>query len=224
MVRSRTAQLIFQSFYCAFGIVGILGSFGMYDGSFDNVFYVYFTNLSNYLCIAVMFFELVQTANRKQDGYVKLSPALKFISVTAILLTFFVFNLLLANAPDRNPLENFKVTSITFHVVLPLMFVADWLLFYEHRKVKWTYPLDSTVFPLVYLAFVYMRAWLVNFDTAVPKLYPYFFIDVNQQGIAGVVRWCLILLAAFIVLGYILMAVDRMMPAARESTPIDSAD
>ena len=32
MVRSRTAQLIFQSFYCAFGIVGILGSFGMYDG------------------------------------------------------------------------------------------------------------------------------------------------------------------------------------------------
>ena len=76
MVRSRTAQLIFQSFYCAFGIVGILGSFGMYDGSFDNVFYVYFTNLSNYLCIAVMFFELVQTANRKQDGYVKLSPAL----------------------------------------------------------------------------------------------------------------------------------------------------
>ena len=224
MVRSRTAQLIFQSFYCAFGIVGILGSFGMYDGSFDNVFYVYFTNLSNYLCIAVMFFELVQTANRKQDGYVKLSPALKFISVTAILLTFFVFNLLLANAPDRNPLENFKVTSITFHVVLPLMLVSDWLLFYEHRKVKWTYPLYSTVFPLVYLAFVYMRAWLVNFDTAVPKLYPYFFIDANQQGIAGVVRWCLILLAAFIVLGYILMAVDRMMPAAKESTPIDSAD
>lgn len=149
---------------------------------------------------------------------------MKFISVTAILLTFFVFNLLLANAPDRNPLENFKVTSITFHVVLPLMFVADWLLFYEHRKVKWTYPLYSTVFPLVYLAFVYMRAWLVNFDTAVPKLYPYFFIDANQQGIAGVVRWCLILLAAFIVLGYILMAVDRMMPAAKESTPIDSAD
>ncbi|MUH59698.1 Pr6Pr family membrane protein [Bifidobacterium canis] len=214
MVRSRTAQLIFQSFYCALGIVGIIGSFGFYEHSFDNVFYVYFTNLSNYLCIAIMFFELVQTANRKSDGFVKLSPALKFIAVTAILLTFFVFNLLLAGAPDRDPAQNYTITSITFHVVLPLMFVADWLLFYEHRKVKWTYPLYSTIFPLTYLALVYVRAWLVNWDANVPKLYPYFFIDLNQQGVGGVVRWCVILLAAFIILGYILMAIDRMLPAA----------
>ena len=54
MVRSRTAQLIFQSFYVAIGLVGIVGSLGFYEHSFDDVFYVYFTNPSNYLCITVM--------------------------------------------------------------------------------------------------------------------------------------------------------------------------
>lgn len=223
MVRSRTAQLIFQSFYIAFGCVGILGSFGLYDAEFDGTFYVYFTNLSNYLCIAVMLFELVQTANRKGDGYVRLSPAVKFISVTAILLTFFVFNFLLAGAADRDPLSNFKVTSIIFHTVLPLMFVADWILFYEHRKVKWTYPLYSMIFPLVYLAFVYVRAWMVNFDANTPLLYPYFFLDLDQQGTGGVVRWCCILLVAFVALGYILMGIDRSIksPQATQAQSIE---
>ena len=199
MVRSRTAQLIFQSFYVAIGLVGIVGSLGFYEHSFDDVFYVYFTNLSNYLCIAVMLLELIQTAQRKADGFVTLSPAVKFISVTAILLTFFVFNILLAGAPDRDPAQNFTITSISFHVVLPLLFVFDWILFYEHGRVKWTYPLYSTIFPLMYLAFVYIRAWMVGFDLNVPKLYPYFFINLDEQGVAGVVRWVVILLVAVIV-------------------------
>lgn len=222
MVRSRTAQLIFQSFYLAIGCIGILGSLGLYEAEFDATFFVYFTNLSNYLCIAVMLFELVQTANRKTDGFVRLSPAVKFISVTAILLTFFVFNFLLAGAPDRDPLSNFQVTSIAFHMVLPLMFTADWILFYEHRKVKWTYPLYSMVFPLVYLAFVYLRAAAVGYDPEVPLLYPYFFLDLSQQGVGGVVRWCCILLVAFVALGYILMALDRSIgprPTAANGEP-----
>lgn len=211
MIRSRTAQLIFQSCYVAIGAVGALGSLGLYEHEFDDVFYVYFTNLSNYLCLAVMLCELVQTARRRTDGFVSLHPALKFISMTAILLTFFVFNLLLANAADRDPAQNFTVTSISFHVALPLMFVLDWLLFYEHPKVRWTYPLYSTIFPLVYLAFVYVRAWAVGFDPRVELLYPYFFLDLDEQGVAGVARWVLVLLVAFVVLGYLLMGVDRLL-------------
>lgn len=222
MVRSRTAQLIFQSFYVAIGLVGIVGSLGFYEHSFDDVFYVYFTNLSNYLCIAVMLLELIQTAQRKADGFVTLSPAVKFISVTAILLTFFVFNILLAGAPDRDPAQNFTITSISFHVVLPLLFVFDWILFYEHGRVKWTYPLYSTIFPLMYLAFVYIRAWMVGFNLNVPKLYPYFFINLDKQGVAGVVRWVVILLVAFIVLGYVLMGIDRALGSSRRNGRIES--
>ena len=34
------------------------------------------------------------------------------------------------------------------HMVLPVMYIVDWLLFYEHKKVKWYYPLASALFPL----------------------------------------------------------------------------
>ena len=68
--RSRTAQLIYQSMFCGVGIIGILASLGLFHGSFRWDFYLYFTNLSNYLCIGIMFAELVQTAKRKSDDYV----------------------------------------------------------------------------------------------------------------------------------------------------------
>ncbi|PAU68222.1 Pr6Pr family membrane protein [Bifidobacterium criceti] len=218
MIRSRTAQLILQSCYVALGVVGIFGSLGLYDAEFDPDFFVYFTNLSNYLCIGFMLCELVATARRRGDGPVRLHPALKFVSVIAILLTFFVFNLLLAGQPDRDPAKNFEVTSITFHVVLPLMFTFDWLLCYEHRRVKWTYPLAATIFPLCYVGFVYVRAWLYGFDADVPLLYPYFFLDASEIGVGGVLRWIGVLLVAFIIFGYLMMAVDRVLPRGSRGT------
>ena len=57
MFKNRTAQLIFQSFYCAIGLIGIVASIGVFDDvlNLHMDFYVHFTNLSNYLCIGIMF-------------------------------------------------------------------------------------------------------------------------------------------------------------------------
>ena len=119
MIKNRTVQLIFQSFFCAFGVVGIFSSIGFFDYKFYDVFYVMFTNLSNYLCVGIMFAQLVQTAKKKGDGYVNTAPILMFIAMLGILLTFLVFNIMLA--PTREAALNFSVGSILFHVVLPLM-------------------------------------------------------------------------------------------------------
>lgn len=221
MIHSRTAQLIFQTFYVALGAVGVLGSIGLYDAEFDADFFVYFTNLSNYLCITVVLCELVRTARRRDDGPVDFAPQLKFVSVIAILLTFFVFNLLLAGQPDRDPAQNFQVTSLLFHVALPLMFTFDWLLCYEHRRVRWTWPFAATIFPLCYVGFVYIRAWLCHFDPDTPLLYPYFFLDAAQLGVGGDLRWIGVLLIAFIAFGYLMVGLDRVLPADdRAGTPV----
>ena len=67
MIKNRTTQLIFQSFYCAIGLIGIIASLGVFDDVLNPRwdFYVHFTNLSNYLCIGVMIFELIETAKRR---------------------------------------------------------------------------------------------------------------------------------------------------------------
>ena len=217
MIRNRTAQLIFQSFYVALGLVGIVASLGVFD-DVQNLrwdFYVHFTNLSNYLCIGIMFAELIQTVKKKADSYVSTAPFLKFIGVLAILLTFLVFNFLLAGQPDRDPQDNWRVRSICFHVILPIMYVLDWLLFYEHKKVRWFYPLASVIFPVLYVVFVFIRAAIVNFNPEVPYLYPYFFLNLDKLGVAGVAKWVAILFAGFIALGYIFYGIDKSIKSKK---------
>ena len=142
MIKNRTAQLIYQTIYLTLGLVGFVACLGV----FDNVsmirwdFYVHFTNISNFLCIGAMIAALVQTARKKEDSFVSAAPVLKFIGMLGILLTFLVFNLLLAGAEGRDPQANWRVGSLIFHVVLPVMYIADWFLFYERKKSKWYFP------------------------------------------------------------------------------------
>lgn len=124
-----------------------------------------------------------------------------------ILLTFFVFNVLLAD--DRTLAENLSVSSLLLHVALPIMFVLDWILFYERRQTKWYYPLLSILVPLVYVIFIYLRAFILNGKGEV--IYPYFFFNINEIGLMGVGKWILILLIAFIVIGYLIYFLDKII-------------
>ena len=217
MIKNRTTQLIFQSFYCAIGLIGAVASLGIFDDILNPRwdFYAHFTNLSNYLCIGIMFAELVQTAKKNEDSYVSESPLLKFIGLLGIMLTFLVFNFLLAGRPDRELQSNWRVSSICLHVILPIMYIFDWLLFYEHKKIRWFYPLVSVAFPVLYIIFIYTRAFIVNFNPEVPYLYPYFFLNLDNLGVAGVAKWVAILFAGFIVLGYIFYGIDKIIKSDR---------
>lgn len=211
MIKNRTTQLIYQSFFCAIGLIAIVASLGVFENVSDlrEDFYVHFTNLSNYLCIGIVFAELIQTARKNDDSYVTVALFWKFVGVLAILLTFLVFNFLLAGRADRDPQDNWRIASVCLHVILPIMYVIDWLLFYEHKKLKWYYPLASVIFPMVYIAFIYTRAAIVNFNPEVPYLYPYFFLNLDNLGVAGVVKWVAILFVGFIALGYIFYGIDK---------------
>lgn len=217
MIKNRTTQLIYQTIYCTLGLVGIIASLGIFD-DVQNLrwdFYVHFTNISNYLCIGIVLSELIQTVKKKADSYVSKVPFLKFIGVLAILLTFLVFNFLLAGQPDRDPQANWRIASIAFHVILPVMYVFDWVLFYEHKKVRWFYPLASVIFPSLYVVFVYIRAAILNFNPDAPYIYPYFFLNLETQGVAGVAKWVVILFIGFIALGYIFYGIDKLIKSKK---------
>ena len=217
MIKNRTTQLIFQTIYCTLGFVGIVSTFGVFDDitSFRWDFYVHFTNISNFLCIGIMLAALVQTAKKKEDSFVTTAPLLKFIGMLGILLTFLVFNILLAG--KRDPQLNWRVGSLTFHVVLPIMYVLHWFLFYERKKCKWYYPIASISFPLAYLIFIFAQAASMKFDTSIlipgtetPLIYPYFFVNLETQGVAGVAKWIVILLSAFVVVGFVFLGIDKL--------------
>ena len=219
MIKNRTAQLIFQTIYLTLGFVGCVASIGIFD-NVKNIrwdFYVHFTNISNFLCIGVMLCALIQTAKKREDGYVSAAPMLKFISMLGILLTFLVFNIMLAGAEGRDPQANWRVGSLAFHVVLPIMYIADWFLFYERKKCRWYYPIASMGFPLAYVLFLLVQAIILKFDSSIlipttttPLIYPYFFVNLDTQGETGVLMWIGILSAAFVAVGFLFFALDKI--------------
>ena len=224
MIKNRTAQLIYYTIYCTLGIVGCVASLGI----FDNInmirwdFYVHFTNISNYFCLGVMFAALIQTAKKKKDSYVNAAPVLKFIGILAILLTFLVFNIMLAGAEGRDPQANWRIGSILAHVLLPIMYIADWFLFYRRGESKWYYPLASIGFPLAYVIFLLIQAVILKFDTSIlipttttPLIYPYFFVNLETQGLPKVLMWIAILAVVFATVGYAFYGIDRLIKSKK---------
>jgi hypothetical protein len=97
------------------------------------------------------------------------------------------------------------------------MYIADWFLFYERKKCKWYYPIAAITFPLAYVVFLLIQAIILKFDTSIlipttttPLIYPYFFVNLDTQGVPGVLMWIGILAGAFVVVGYLFFALDKI--------------
>lgn len=218
MIKNRTVQLIYQTVYCTLGLVGCVACLGIFDDikMFRWDFYVYFTNLSNFLCLGVMVVALIQTAKKKGDSFVSSTPLLKFIGMLGILLTFLVFNIMLAGAKGRDPQLNWRIGSICFHVILPIMYIADWFLFYERKKCTWRYPIASISFPLAYAIFLLIHASILGFNSSIltptgtSLIYPYFFVNIETQTVPGVLMWIGVLSVAFVAIGFVFFGLDKL--------------
>jgi hypothetical protein len=70
---------------------------------------------------------------------------------------------------------------------------------------------------VAYIVFIFIQAAIMGFDTSVlipgsstPLIYPYFFVNLETQGVGGVIKWILILLVAFMAVGYLFFALDKL--------------
>ena len=84
-------------------------------------------------------------------------------------------------------------------------------------------PFASISFPLAYLIFIFIQAAIMKFDTSVlipgtttPLIYPYFFVNLETQGVPGVLMWIAILSVAFIAMGFIFYGLDRISKKQKE--------
>jgi hypothetical protein len=165
---------------------------------------------------------LIETAKKKEDSFVTVAPMLKFIGMLGILLTFLVFNIMLAGAEGRDPQANWRIGSLCFHVVLPILYIADWFLFRERKMAKWYYPIASIGFPLAYIIFLLIQAVILKFDSSIlipttttPLIYPYFFVNLDTQGVPGVLMWIGILSVAFAAVGFGFYGLDRLIKSKK---------
>ena len=137
MQNNKIAQIVYRTIYITLGFIGIIGSFGYFNRSFNQDFYVMYTNLSNYFCIGVTLYLLIKNIRNKDENKISTSMSIiRFISVIMILVTFFVYNILLAK--DKTISDYFfSISNLIMHLILPLMFLVDWILFNNHNNAKY---------------------------------------------------------------------------------------
>ena len=124
-----------------------------------------------------------------------------------ILVTFLVYNILLAKA--YSVADYFLSTSnLLLHVILPIMFIVHWAVFCEHGQLRWFHPFLCTVMPLIYVFVILVRSVILHGKTGT-LLYPYFFLDVDTLGWSGVFAYLAALVVIFIAIGYVFYGFDH---------------
>ncbi|MEV4656054.1 Pr6Pr family membrane protein [Micromonospora sp. NPDC049301] len=145
-------------------------------------------------------------------------PTLRGAVTLYITITGVVYHLVLANPaspfamaqPDRTVGE--ALGNQLLHTVVPLLAVADWVLFDQRGRLRLRYAAWWLAFPLGYLGFALLRGLVVHG-------YPYPFLDAGELGYAGVAVSALFFAIAFWLLGLLFVGIDRTLSRRRTPTP-----
>ena len=212
MITNRITQLIFRSVYLTLAFFGLLASFGLFNAEFNQNWFVYYTNLSNLICILVMIPILKDNVKQLSLGNMyglnTKYTRIKYYASIWIVVTFLVYNILLGDPSTMDYWSS--VNNLTFHLACPLVFFLDWLLFDDHSGLCWWDNLVMASAPIIYVFYIMVRGALITPD-ADTVVYPYFFLDVNELGIGCVIQWVIILVAFFVGLGFALWGMSRQI-------------
>jgi hypothetical protein len=133
-------------------------------------------------------------------------PGVRAAIVVYIMVTGLVYWLILAG--HIAPQGVYFLTNTLLHIVVPILYPVAWLVYGAHGRLVWTDAARWLVVPGAYMAWTLARgAWSGE--------YPYGFVDVNQLGIGAVLRNALVLSLVFVVLGLIVIAIDRALARRR---------
>lgn len=202
MIKNTKASFIYKSIYLVIGFIGLFLATEIYTGTFNNGFFVYYTNLSNLVAFSLMaylWFIEYQILKGKPNTFKY--PSVRFVITIMILVTLIIYNTLLGNMLDP---AYWRVRNVIMHLVGPMMVVIDFLLFNPKNNLKWRAILESLILPYIYVIVTLIIGLFTNY-------YPYFFLDVNNIGYSGVLGWVFILTLGFLVLSLALVSYNKFL-------------
>ena len=198
---SRTLRFIVVILYIAVAIYGCFSSW-----LYGTRFFLYFTNLGNLYCLALMVNELVRLIRRKSLSL----PLLQweFGGLISILVIGAVYNLLLGDPTSAAYWTN--KPSVCLHLITPILYAIYFFSTRPVRKVDVGGIQCSILLPYLYIAFIYTRH-LITGD----QWFPYFFLDINRIGWSGALGWIIALTVVFVLTGIIFIQLGKKRSARK---------
>ena len=213
-IRNKTASMIWKFALVAFATYGLLDGAGILAGTYHTGFPHMFTNVSNIFAWAYFLIAAIRLVASKGDGTKVLAPQAKYTAMISLLITALIAHFMLFDAMFKD--GQLVLHLVAMHYVVPAMAVLDWLLFDEKGKMAVWGPFAWLSLAVAYLVVVMIGAGPLGLDlgggtTADVSRYPYTFLDPAISGVGGVALFIVAMVVAFIVLGYLIFAIDKAL-------------
>ena len=139
-----------------------------------------------------MIIELVRLIYRKSISLSLLQW--EFGGLISIIVISVVYNLLLGD--PTTPAYWANKPSVCLHLITPILYTLYILTTRPIRKVNVGGIQCSILLPYLYVAFIYVRHFIVG-----DNWFPYFFLDVNRIGWSGAFGWVIGLTVILVLVG-----------------------
>jgi hypothetical protein len=174
----------------------------------------YFTMVSNLMVVVVLLLSsLVLFKLIKIDD--QLLRKIKGATIVATILMMFVYNFVLipymrVNIPTY---QIYSLKDIFIHFLSPIIILADYIIFDEKGLLEYRDGFSFIYYLLIYAAYVIVYDLLGGrfIISGVESIYPYFFLNIEQQGIWLTLFISLMIALVFIGFGLILVFVDHLL-------------
>ena len=139
------------------------------------------------------------------------SPFWLGLATVAIVLVGTMFAVMggWAHLGVRSLSNAFGLSSVLAHVVTPWLMLAVWLFAAPHGVLPWRIAPRFMLWPLAYLAQMFVRGLSGGG-------YPYPEVDVSRLGWSPVLLFCGAVVLLFLLLGTLLVGVDRLLIPSRK--------
>ena len=209
MIKNKYLSLSFKFVIMVSGLIAILIQCGVFDGNYQFSVLRYYTLLSNVFCV-IYYMCAIAYALKKSDTFM---PQLKGTLVMCITVTGMVYHFLLSSIFSMQGTK--AISNIILHYSVPIMTLLDWLLFDKKGVYKKYSPFIWIIAPYVYLSYVLIvQQFGITFNGS---KFPYPFLDVDKLGYEQVVLTVIGLTVFFLVLGFIIYAIDHLMGKKKSS-------
>ena len=103
-----------------------------------------------------------------------------------------------------NPQGWSLVANLLLHYVMPIAILADWLIFTTKGRLRGIDALKWLTFPLIYGVWTLIHGYSADW-------WPYWFVNVSELGLARAALYFAALLVFFLLVGLIVVAIDRTL-------------
>jgi Na+-translocating ferredoxin:NAD+ oxidoreductase RnfE subunit len=209
---SKSVSIIYKiigAILVAYGIaINLVGSTNMLE------LMSYFTMISNLMVVAVLSLgTLVLLKVVKID--VSLFRKIKGATIVATILMMVVYNFILIpfmriNIPSY---QIYSIKDIFIHFLSPIIILADYLLFDEKGLFEYRDAFSFMYYLLIYFVYLIIYELLGGrfIVSGVETIYPYFFLNIEVQGIWLTLFNILLIGLVFTGFGLLLVWVDQIL-------------